>query len=87
MRMSRQNSKISNYNDFHTDSVWTILDKTNTESQTIITGGRDGNIFETNLVDQTSEQLYQGDPKFPITCMSHDSSNNKLWYGTTDSSI
>ncbi len=48
-RLIRQSSKVSNFNDFHSDSVWTVMEQTCENSSSIISGGRDGNIFETNL--------------------------------------
>jgi hypothetical protein len=51
------------------------------------TGGKDGSIFKNHLIDSNYSKIYQGDAKMMITCMKYDDINNRLWYGTPDSSF
>ena len=60
---------------FHYDSIWTVEPTSTFES--CFTGGRDGQIYHTDLVGDTHTLLYQGN-KNPITSMSFDEQNNQL---------
>lgn len=62
---------------FHYDSIWTVEPTSTFES--CFTGGRDGQIYHTDLVGDTHTLLYQGN-KNPITSLSFDEQNNQLWF-------
>jgi WD40 repeat protein len=62
------NKKLSN---FHKDSI-TAMDVV-FDADVSFTGGRDGTIFKTNLVDdERYQKIYSGDPKKMITCLKYD---------------
>lgn len=52
-----------------------------------ITGGRDGSIFKSHIVQNKYNKLYQGESKLMITSVKYDEVNNMIWFGTPDSSI
>ena len=49
------------------------------------TGGRDGSIFMTKLVEQQYHKVYQAAAM--ITSLKYDPENHVLWVGTPSSSI
>lgn len=61
----------------------------NFEEEVMFTGGRDGSIFRTILSDSSEEKqsLQICDAKHMITCLRYDSLNDKLWYGTPQSTL
>jgi len=70
---------------FHSDSLWTIEPTSTFEA--CFTGGRDGNIFHTDLVGATHTLLYSGQSN-PITCLTFDEFNHQLWFtSANDSSL
>lgn len=69
---------------FHTQTIWSILPDVD-DTSTIWTGGKDGKIFITDIEENKARCLLDGTK--PITCIANDQINNKLWYGTEDSSI
>jgi WD repeat-containing protein 48 len=70
---------------FHYDSVWTI--EPNTSFESCYSGGRDGQIYHTDMVEESNTLIYQGN-KNPITNLKLDEINNKLWFTSTkDSSL
>lgn len=50
------------------------------------TGGRDGSIFQSSLIENNTTKIYQHDQKQMITCLKLDNQSKKLWLGTSDSS-
>lgn len=70
---------------FHSDSIWAI--EPTKSFDTCYTGGRDGQIFHTDLAGDQSTLLYSGSKK-PINCLCLDEANRHLWFtSATDSSI
>jgi len=51
------------------------------------TGGRDGSVFQTQLLEENGEyvKVHQGSEM--VTCVKYDDVHRKLWIGTTDSSV
>ena len=70
--------------EFHSSSIWSILPDQQYETM-IWTGGKDGQIFEVDIENGIAKVLLKGNK--PIICMANDEVNNKLWYGTPDSTI
>lgn len=73
------------YGMFHNDSIWAI-EPTKT-FDTCYTGGRDGQIFHTDLAGDQHTLLYAGNKK-PINSLCLDELNKQLWFtSASDSSI
>lgn len=72
-------------NMFHSDSIWAI--EPTKSFDTCYTGGRDGQIFHTDLAGDQHTLLYSGNKK-PINCLCLDEVNKHLWFtSAADSSI
>lgn len=71
---------------FHTNSIWSICPSSTFES--CFTGGKDGNIYHTDLVADNHTHLYQGGPKNPVISMAFDEEFLQLWFTcANDSSL
>ena len=74
-----------NTGSFHDDSIWCIQPNSNFES--VFTGGRNGAIYHTDLVNDCHNLLYKQN-KCPITSMCLDEENMQLWFSNSiDSSL
>lgn len=70
---------------FHTDSIWTI--EPNSTFEQCYSGGRDGQIFHTDLVQDQHTLLYNNN-KNPVSSMTFDEEYDKLWFtSSNDSSL
>ena len=70
---------------FHTSSVRTIEATSSFES--CFSGGQDGSIYHTDLVADSHTLLYKGG-KNPITNLTFDEQNDRLWFSSAkDSSL
>lgn len=70
---------------FHTDSLRAI--QPNASFDSCFTGGRDGKIFHTNLVNDQHTLVYD-DKTNPINSLTYDEHHKKLWFtSTTNSSL
>jgi len=53
----------------------------------VYTGGRDGNIYEVDILNEKTRLCMAGSKETPIITLKIDEHNNKLWYGTPNSEI
>lgn len=74
------------YDAFHTDSIWQIQQSSESQNH-IITTGKDGKVFMTDVAAGTHQKLYQTSNDEPIMCLAHDDTSRQLWVGTNDSSV
>ena len=51
----------------------------------MLTAGRDGGICELDILTKESVKVIQ--QKQPITCITSDTRNSFIWYGTSSSTI
>ena len=72
---------------FHYDSLWAIEPTSTFED--CFTGGRDGQIYHTNLPDDQHTLLYGGNQNAnPILSLTYDEYNQQLWFtSANDSSL
>lgn len=68
---------------FHVDSIWAI--QPNASFDSCFTGGRDGKIYHTNLVNDQHTLVYD-DKTNPITSLTYDEYHKKLWFTSTNNS-
>jgi WD40 repeat protein len=70
---------------FHSDSIWSI--EPNSTFEQCFSGGRDGQIYHTDLVQDQHTLMYDNN-KNPISSMTLDEENDKLWFtSSNDSSL
>lgn len=53
----------------------------------VYTGGRDGNIYEVDILNEKYKLIMGGSKETPIIELKMDELNNRLWYGTPNSDI
>ena len=53
----------------------------------VYTGGRDGNIYEVDILNEKYKLVLGGTKDTPIIELKMDELNNRLWYGTPNSDI
>lgn len=70
--------------EFHTDSIWSISQSSDSQSH-IITTGKDGKIFMTDVAQGTHQKLFEASE--PVICAAQDSASQSVWYGTNESSV
>jgi len=72
---------------FHYDSLWAIEPTSTFED--CFTGGRDGQIYHTSLLDDQHTLLYTAPKKSsPILSLTYDEYNQQLWFtSANDSSL
>ena len=66
--------------EFHTDSVWTL--DASPRCDNAYTGGKDGNIFKIDILNDELELVSKGSPQSPIITLAYDNRCQKLWYST-----
>ena len=67
------------------DSIWCICGTENLEK--VYTGGKDGYIFEIDVIKDQIKTILKGSIKQPIISIQLDEKNQKLWYSSTNSEI
>lgn len=51
------------------------------------TGGRDGNIYEVDILNERTKLCLAGNKETPIIALKMDDQNNRMWYGTPNSDV
>mmetsp|Transcript_7963 Transcript_7963/g.7459 ORF Transcript_7963/g.7459 Transcript_7963/m.7459 type:complete len:200 (+) Transcript_7963:683-1282(+) len=73
---------------FHRDSIWSMDVSGDSQSETYVyTGGRDGSIYEVDVLRDQYTMIHSGAKDKPIVSLCVDRANKKLWYGSLDSSL
>lgn len=70
---------------FHKDSIWS-MDVTK-DFKYVYTGGKDGNIYEVDILNEKYRQILAGHKEVPIISLMIDEIDGRIWYGTPESDV